>query len=131
MEITTDAGVAKVLSRNGRATGVVLDDGTEIAARAVIGNLIVGHEAPASAFTCTRSINVPGLVVAIGDMVAALRRVAGDAVADRVRWQLDPAIDRIVSTWPSSFAPQLGPALGMKADADIESIIRAHIADSA
>jgi len=39
VEITTDAGVAKVLSRNGRATGVVLDDGTEIAARAVIGNL--------------------------------------------------------------------------------------------
>jgi nucleoside-diphosphate-sugar epimerase len=99
--------------------------------RAVIGNLILGHEAPASAFTYTRSINVPGLSVAVGDMVSALRRVAGDAVADRVKWQLDPAIDRIVSTWPSNFEPKLGPSLGMKGDADIESIIRAHIADSA
>jgi D-erythronate 2-dehydrogenase len=99
--------------------------------RAVIANLVIGHEAPASAFTYTRSINVPGLCVAVGDMVSALRRVAGDAVADRVKWQLDPAIDRIVSTWPANFAPVLGPALGMKGDADIESIIRAHIADSA
>ena len=49
-------------------------------------------------------------------MVAALRRVAGDAVADRVKWQFDPAIDRIVATWPANFAPKLGPALGMKGD---------------
>jgi nucleoside-diphosphate-sugar epimerase len=97
--------------------------------RAVIGNLIIGHEAPASAFTYTRSINVPGIAVAVGDMVAALRRVAGDAVADRVQWNFDPAIDRIVSTWPANFAPQLGPALGMRADTDFESIVRAYIAD--
>ena len=97
--------------------------------RAVIGNLIIGHEAPASAFTCTRSINVPGISVAVGDMVASLRRVAGDAVADRVQWNFDPAIDRIVSTWPANFEPQLGPALGMRADADFDGIVRAYIAD--
>ena len=100
-----------------------------ISPRAAIANLVVGHEAPASAFAHTRSINVPGISVAIGDMVAALRRVAGDAVADRVKWQFDPVIDKIVSTWPPNFAPKLGPALGMKADADFESIVRAYIAD--
>ncbi len=97
--------------------------------RAVIANILQGHDAPASAFAHTRSVNVPGMSVAVGDMVAALRRVAGDAVADRVLWQYDPAIDRIVSTWPSNFAPKLGPALGMKADTDFESIVRAYIAD--
>jgi nucleoside-diphosphate-sugar epimerase len=99
--------------------------------RSVIDNLIVGHEAPASAFTYTRSINVPGISVAIGDMVEALRNVAGAAVADRVQWKLDPTIDRIVSTWPSNFAPELGPRLGMKADASFEDIVRAYIADDA
>ena len=97
--------------------------------RAVIGNLIVGHEAPAGAFAHSRSINVPGLCVAVGDMVAALRKVAGEDVAARVKWNYDPAIDRIVSTWPANFAPQLGPALGMRADADFEGIVRAYIAD--
>jgi nucleoside-diphosphate-sugar epimerase len=97
--------------------------------RAVVGNLICGHEAPASAFAQTRSVNVPGILVGVGEMVAALRKVAGDAVAERVKWQFDPVVDRIVSTWPANFAPRLGPALGMRADTDFESIIRAYIAD--
>ncbi|MFO1312528.1 MAG: D-erythronate dehydrogenase [Burkholderiales bacterium] len=97
--------------------------------RAVIDNLVVGHEAPSSAFTYTRSINVPGISVAVGDMVEALRQVAGEDVAARVRWNYDPAIDRIVSTWPSRFAPKLGPSLGMKADADFAGIVRAYIDD--
>jgi nucleoside-diphosphate-sugar epimerase len=97
--------------------------------RTVIANLIVGHEVPAAKFAHMRSINVPGILVGVGDMVAALRRIAGDAVANRVKWQLDPAIDRIVSTWPARFAPVLGPALGMRADPDFDSIVRAYIAD--
>jgi nucleoside-diphosphate-sugar epimerase len=97
--------------------------------RAVIENLIIGHEAPATAFAHTRSVNVPGICVPVADMVAALRRVAGDAVADRVKWIYDPVIDKIVATWPANFAPRLGPALGMKADPDFESIVRAYIAD--
>src|SRR5437762_8822021 len=88
--------------------------------RTVIDNLIIGHEAPASAFAHTRSINVPGICVGVRDMVNALRAVAGDAVADRVKWNYDPAIDRIVATWAPNFAPTLGPALGMKAEADFE-----------
>jgi len=97
--------------------------------RAVIANFIVGHEAPAAKFAHTRSVNVPGILIGVGEMVAALRRIAGDAVADRVKWQLDPAIDRIVQTWPARFAPELGPALGMRADPDFDSIVRAYIAD--
>ena len=97
--------------------------------RAVIANLIVGHEVPAAKFAHTRSINVPGILVSVTEMVAALRRIAGDAVADRVKWQLDLGVDRIVQTWPARFAPVLGPALGMHADPDFDSIVRAYIAD--
>jgi nucleoside-diphosphate-sugar epimerase len=97
--------------------------------RTVIANIVKGHEAPASAFAHTRSVNVPGILVPVEDMVAALRRVAGDTVADRVKWQFDPAIDRIVATWAANFAPKLGPALGMTSDTDFEDIVRAYIAD--
>lgn len=98
--------------------------------RAVIDNLIVGHEAPAARLR-SRSINVPGISVAVADMVDALRAVAGDAVADRVRWKHDASIDRIVSTWPARFTAEAGRALGMRADDAFESIVRAHIADTA
>ena len=97
--------------------------------RAVIANLITGHEIPASKFAQTRSINVPGIRVSVREMVDALRKVAGEEVASRVKWQLDPSVDRIVATWPAHFAPVLGPALGMRADTDFESIVRAYIAD--
>jgi len=98
--------------------------------RAVIANLLVGHEADAARLPVLRAINVPGISVAVGDMVAALRAVAGDAVAQLVRWEHDPAIDRIVSTWPARFEANAGSALGMRHDDDFESIVRAHVRDT-
>jgi nucleoside-diphosphate-sugar epimerase len=102
--------------------------------RSVIANLIIGHEVPATefakaGFAHTRSVNVPGLRVGVGQMIDALKRVAGDAAAARVKWQLDPVIDRIVATWPANFAPVLGPALGMRADRDFDAVIRQYIED--
>jgi nucleoside-diphosphate-sugar epimerase len=102
--------------------------------RSVVANLVVGHEVPAAEFAKagsahTRSVNVPGLRVGVGPMVDALRRVAGEAVAARVKWQTDPVIARIVATWPFNFAPVLGPALGMQADRDFDAIIRQYIED--
>jgi len=98
--------------------------------RQVIDNLIVGHDVAAAKFPGdTRSVNVPGLRISVAAMVDALRRVAGDAVAARVEWRVDPAIDRIVRTWPPNFAPRLGPALGMAADTNFDDIVRAYMAD--
>jgi nucleoside-diphosphate-sugar epimerase len=113
------------------ASGVIREPLSVTSPRQVIDNLLVGHDVSATKFGQTRSVNVPGLRVSVAAMVDALRRVAGDAVAARVQWQLDPAIDRIVQTWPANFAPRLGPALGMAADTDFEGIVRAYIADSA
>ncbi len=97
--------------------------------RAVIANMIVAHEAPAAAFAHTRSINVPGISIPVTGMIDALRRVAGDAVADRVVWRHDPAIDRIVQTWPVNFDTVFGRSLGMTGDADFDGIVRQYVAD--
>jgi D-erythronate 2-dehydrogenase len=105
-----------------------------ISPRSVVANLITGHEVAATefakaGFAHTRSVNVPGLRVGVGEMIEALKSVAGERVASRVKWTLDPVIDRIVATWPANFAPLLGPALGMRADPDFESIVRQYIDD--
>jgi hypothetical protein len=96
---------------------------------AAIDNLVIGHEVPASVFGYTRSVNVPGISVTVAEMVAALRRVAGDEVADRIRWQPDPAICRIVETWPRNFDATFGRSLGMAADDDFDGVIRQYIQD--
>lgn len=100
-----------------------------ISPRAVVENLLVGHDVPGSSFVHTRSVNVPGLRVSVEEMIAALRRVAGDRVAARVRFEIDSVIDRIVQTWPANFASLRGLALGMRPDADFGAIVRQHIED--
>jgi nucleoside-diphosphate-sugar epimerase len=97
--------------------------------RLVIESLLIGHEAPAALLAQGRSVNVPGISVTVGGMVDALRRVAGDAAAARVRFAPDPAIERIVRTWPRDFDPAYGRSLGMRADADFDAIVRQYIDD--
>ena len=93
----------------------------------VIESLLIGHDAPASSLPHTRSVSVPGITVSVREMVESLRRVAGEAVAARVSWQLDPVVDRLVSSWPQAFTADRGAALGMTVDASFDDIIRAHI----
>ena len=93
----------------------------------VIENILIGHDAPASALANTRSISVPGITVSVREMMGSLRSVAGDTVAARVTWQLDPVIDRLVSSWPQAFSAERGKSLGMTADANFDEIVRAYI----
>ncbi len=76
-----------------------------------------------------RNLTMPGLAVTVGEMIAALRRVAGEAVAARVRFEPDPFIEGIVAGWPRAFAPERARALGFRAEDDFEEIIRIHIED--
>ncbi len=97
--------------------------------RTVIDNIVTAHEVDAGAFAHTRSVNLPGISTSVRDMVASLRRVAGDAVADRVRYVPDAFIDRIVRTWPVDFDTVFARQLGMHADRDFDGIVRQYIDD--
>ncbi|NYT85385.1 D-erythronate dehydrogenase [Pollutimonas harenae] len=94
-----------------------------------VNNLIHGHELEASKFGFTRTISLPGLSVKVRDMVAALERVAGVDVAQRIEWTEDEAIKRIVNSWPGDFDTQRATELGFTSDEDYDSIIRAYIHD--
>jgi nucleoside-diphosphate-sugar epimerase len=76
-----------------------------------------------------RALTMPGLPVSVGEQIAALRKVAGDAVAARIRREPDAFIEQIVAGWPRNFSPKRALGLGFKADASFEDIIRHHIED--
>ena len=97
--------------------------------RTVIDNIVAAHEAPASAFGASRSINLPGFSTTVAGMIEALVRVAGADVAARITLRHDPAIDRIVRTWPVDFDTAFARSLGMRADADFDGVIRQYIDD--
>ena len=65
----------------------------------------------------------------VAEQIAALRRIAGDKVAARIRRVPDPLVARIVAGWPSRFDPRRALSLGFKAEASFDEIIRVHIED--
>jgi nucleoside-diphosphate-sugar epimerase len=97
--------------------------------RRVVEALIRAFELPAEAFGMTRMLTLPGITVSVGEMVDALREVAGERVAARVKWQPDPMIQKIVAGWPTAFDARRAHAMGFEADPDFASIVRAHIED--
>ena len=76
-----------------------------------------------------RALTMPGLSVTVGEQIAALKKVAGEKVAARIRRQPDPFIEGVVAGWPRNFAPRRAVELGFKADVSFEDIIRIHIED--
>jgi nucleoside-diphosphate-sugar epimerase len=73
-------------------------------------------------------VNLPALTVSVAEMLATLRRVAGDAVADLVTVAPDPAVEAIVGSWPADFDHRRAAALGLTPDPDFESVVRGHLA---
>jgi nucleoside-diphosphate-sugar epimerase len=75
------------------------------------------------------NLTMPGVCCTVGEQIAALKRVAGDTVAARIRRAPDPLVERIVAGWPSRFDARRAVALGFTVEASFDDIIRAHIDD--
>jgi D-erythronate 2-dehydrogenase len=97
--------------------------------RAAVGFLIHAAGLDAAKLGPRINLTMPGVCCTVGEQIAALRRIAGDKVAARIRRAPDPLVARIVAGWPSRFDPSRGVALGFKAEASFDDIIHSHIAD--
>ena len=71
-------------------------------------------------------MNLPGLTVSVREMLDALEAAAGRAARERVRFEEDPAIARMMFGWPAAFESARARRLGLSADPDFLSIIRQY-----
>lgn len=76
------------------------------------------------------AMNLPSLRTTVGDMAAALERVAGKAAVDLLDWTPDPAIVRLVKTWPGDVISERARGLGLQPDLDFETVIRDYIREN-
>lgn len=76
------------------------------------------------------AINLPALRTTVGEMAAALERLAGKAATALLDWTPDPAILRLVNTWPGNVASARARALGLQPDPDFETIVREYIREN-
>ena len=76
------------------------------------------------------ALNLPALSTTPGEMVAALARVAGDAMAARIDWVPDATITDIVNAWPAGMNAQRAARLGLRADASYDEIIHDYLREN-
>jgi D-erythronate 2-dehydrogenase len=76
------------------------------------------------------AVTLPALTVTVADMVAALERAAGPRASALIDWAPDPAVARLVTSWPARVRADRAERLGLTPDPDIGSIISRYLAES-
>jgi nucleoside-diphosphate-sugar epimerase len=97
--------------------------------RKAIESLIAGLELDSATLGNQRVLNLPGISVSVDEMVAALREVAGDAVAERIVWEPDARIEKIVGSWPGRWDTSRAEGLGLSGEQSFADVIRSYVED--
>jgi nucleoside-diphosphate-sugar epimerase len=109
----------------GPATEVALISPT----RAVEGLLCAASSAEES-WGGRSAVTLPALTVTVADMVAALERVGGPEASALIDWVPDPAVARLVASWPARIRADRAERLGLAPDPDFGSIVRMYLAEA-
>jgi nucleoside-diphosphate-sugar epimerase len=95
-----------------------------------IEGIIRAAEASDAQWGPLTAINLPALRTTVGEMAAALERVAGADATGLLDWTPDPAIERLVSTWPGDVQATRARGLGLLPDPDFEGIVREYVREN-
>jgi D-erythronate 2-dehydrogenase len=97
--------------------------------RKTVEAFIRAHDLPGERWGVNRALHLPSLDVSVEEMAAGLKRVAGADAYNRIKWQVEPRIQKIVATWPGRLNSARARSLGFESDATMEAIINAFIED--
>jgi len=116
----------------GREAVLPVDDNhlhTHASPRAAVGFLIHAAGITREQLGPRINLTMPGVSCTVAEKIAALRRIAGDNVAARIRREPDPLVIRITDGWPHRFDAARARGLGFVAEQSFDEIIRVHIED--
>ncbi|KAL4940576.1 hypothetical protein BDV06DRAFT_230239 [Aspergillus oleicola] len=97
--------------------------------RTIIRNLVRAKDVMFGEETYSRIVNLPGVTVTVQEILDGLKNVGGEEALQRVVEKPDPAVQKIVGSWPAIFDIQKAISLGFYPDVDLTGTIRAYIED--
>jgi nucleoside-diphosphate-sugar epimerase len=97
--------------------------------RSAVAGFIALHEADPEALGDDRAINFPSHAATVEQMIAALRRVAGNRHLGEITVAPDPVIQAIVASWATEAEFARATALGLAREASLDEIVEAYIED--
>ena len=95
-----------------------------------VRGIIRASTASAAEWGARTAVNLPALTTTVGEMAQALERVAGKDATALIEWEPDVQIAKIITSWPSRFAPKRAQALGLAADESFEAILRDYVREN-
>ncbi len=95
-----------------------------------IAGLLRAAEATDNDWGPRTALNLPALRTTAGEMAAALERIAGAPVAQRIDWTPDANILRIVRGWPAQIDAERARGLGLLPDANFDALIEEYLAEN-
>jgi len=100
---------------------------THASPRAAVGFLIHAAGLAGDALGTRINLSMPGVCCTVAEQISALRRIAGERVAARIRPETDPLVARIVEGWPQRIEARRARELGFGAETSFDEIVRIHI----
>ena len=97
--------------------------------RTIVASLVALHELPRKALGDDRTINLPSFSATAGEMVAALDRVCAGRRLGAVIDAPDPAVQRLVGSWPGYARADRARALGLPENPPLDEVVRQYIED--
>ena len=95
-----------------------------------IEGLIRAAQASDAEWGARSAVNLPALKTTVGEMAAALERVAGIAATALIDWTPDPVIQKIVTSWPAHINAARADALGLLASESFDDIIDEYLREN-
>ena len=97
--------------------------------RDVVANLLRAFDLPSEAWGVLRALSLPGIVVSVAEMVAALGKLGGAAAAQRVQYVMDAKTVAIVKTWAARLDTPRALSMGFGASRSMDQIVAEYIED--
>lgn len=93
----------------------------------VVDNILHMSRLDAGRLSNWRTLNAPGITLSVKEMLEALERIAGPETRQRVRFESDATLRKIVETWASRVDNSKALSLGFSVDPDFDSVIKQHL----
>jgi len=100
-----------------------------IGVRTVVDGFVALSDIDGARLGEDRAVSLPSLSVSVAEMTAALARVGAGRTLGKVTIAPDAAAQKVVATRPGATEHARALALGLPADTDLDSIVRAYIED--
>ncbi len=95
-----------------------------------VAGLIRAATAGAAEWGARTAVNLPALTTTVREMAQALERIAGRDASALIDWEPDERIAAIVTSWPSRIDAARARALGLRADASFDAILRDYVREN-